>query len=113
MRGGLGFLRQFEILEDDVQLSLYSDRFKRVPDGLFGGMPGSSGYCHIRRGADMITLKSKDKVALRKGDVVTLAVGGGAGYGPLEQRASESRLEDLAEGYVTQRPHPEPGNAKA
>jgi N-methylhydantoinase B len=101
MRGGLGFLRRFEILEDDVQISLYSDRFRLVPEGLFGGMPGSLGYCEVRRDNETIALKSKDKMALRRGDVVTLAVGGGAGYGPPSLRAIESRQADQAEGYVT------------
>ena len=29
-RGGLGFLRRFEIIADDVKLALYSDRFRRT-----------------------------------------------------------------------------------
>jgi len=99
-RGGLGFLRRFEILSDEVQIALYSDRFRTAPEGLFGGQPGSTGFCEILRGNETILLKSKDKVALRKGDIVTLAVGGGAGYGSPATRAAERRLEDTAEGYV-------------
>ncbi len=101
MRGGLGFLRRFEILQDDVQISLYSDRFRTVPEGLFGGMPGSNGYCEIQRGNETIRLKSKDKTALRKGDVITLAVGGGAGYGVPAGRTDALRQADVLEGYVS------------
>ena len=100
-RGGLGFLRRFEILDDDVQISLYSDRFRTRPQGLFGGMPGTTGYCEILRGNETIQLRSKDKVPLRKGDIVTLAVGGGAGYGPPGARLTEHRKVDVAEGYVS------------
>ncbi len=39
-RGGLGFRRRYEILREGVRLSLYSDRFRRAPDGLFGGGRG-------------------------------------------------------------------------
>lgn len=99
-RGGLGFLRRFEILCDDVQISLYSDRFRNAPDGLFGGMPGSRGHCEVRRGSETIRLRSKDKAALRKGDVVTLAVGGGGGYGPPVARPEALRRADRAEGYA-------------
>ncbi|MBN8926485.1 MAG: hydantoinase B/oxoprolinase family protein, partial [Rhodospirillales bacterium] len=99
-RGGLGFLRRFEILQDDVQIALYSDRFHTRPQGLFGGEPGSTGYCEIQRGNETIRLKSKDKVPLRKGDVVTLAMGGGAGYGDPAGRAAADRARDAAEGYV-------------
>ncbi len=80
-RGGLGFLRRFEVLADDVKLALYSDRFRRPADGLFGGKPGAVGFCEIRRGGQTIRLRSKDEATLQRGDVVTLAVGGGGGYG--------------------------------
>ncbi|MBN8873570.1 MAG: hydantoinase B/oxoprolinase family protein [Rhodospirillales bacterium] len=99
-RGGLGFLRRFEILRDGVQLALYSDRFRTRPQGLFGGDPGGTGHCEIQRGNETIRLKSKDKVPLRKGDVVTLAVGGGAGYGDPAGRDPADRARDAAEGYV-------------
>lgn len=101
MRGGLGFLRRFEILKDGVQIALYSDRFRTVPEGLFGGRPGTSGYCEILRDGQTIHLRSKDKVSLRRGDIVTLAVGGGAGYGAPSGRAPALREADAAEGYVS------------
>lgn len=101
MRGGLGFLRSFEILTDDVTIALYSDRFHRVPEGLFGGQPGTSAFCRIERGNQVIELKSKDKAPLRKGDIVTLAVGGGGGYGPPSGRSQAAREKDRLEGYVT------------
>ena len=72
----------------------------RAPEGLFGGGPGTTGYCEIQRGNQTIRLKSKDKTRLRKGDIVTLAVGGGAGYGPPDRRAPERRREDALEGYI-------------
>ncbi len=100
-RGGLGFLRRFEVLTDEVKLALYSDRFRRQADGLFGGEPGSTGFCEIRRGGQTIRLRSKDEVMLQKGDVVTLAVGGGGGYGDPSRRASERVASDVADGYVS------------
>lgn len=101
MRGGLGFLRRFEILSDDVTIALYSDRFHRAPDGLFGGEPGSTAACEIQRGNQVISLRSKDKYILRKGDIVTLSVGGGGGYGPPSGRDPAARERDRLEGYVT------------
>jgi N-methylhydantoinase B len=46
-----------------------------------GGEAGACGSCVIHRGAEIITVRSKDDVALRKGDMVLLASGGGGGYG--------------------------------
>lgn len=66
-----------------------------------GGCQVGTGYCEILRGNETIQLKSKDKVSLRKGDIVTLAVGGGAGYGRPGLRSAESRGRDVAEGYVS------------
>ncbi|MBS0561234.1 MAG: hydantoinase B/oxoprolinase family protein [Proteobacteria bacterium] len=100
-RGGLGFLRRFEILKDGAQIALYSDRFRHAPEGLFGAEGGSTGFCEILRGGETIALKSKDKVALQKGDVVTLAVGGGGGYGPPARRDPARIAADVAEGYVS------------
>ena len=98
-RGGLGFRRRFLITDDGVELSLYSDRFRRAPDGLFGGRPGTTGHCRIERDGAVIDLPSKGKVALRRGDVVELAVGGGGGYGPAEARAPDLVDADRADGY--------------
>jgi N-methylhydantoinase B len=100
-RGGLGFLRRFAITADGVQMSLYSDHFRRSPEGLFGGEPGAAGYCEIRRGGQTIELRSKDKVSLLKGDVVTLAVGGGGGYGDPADRPQDRIAADAAEGIIS------------
>jgi len=102
MRGGLGFLRRYRILEDGVQIALYSDRFRLAPQGLFGGEPGTTGFCRIERDGQTIHLRSKDTIPLRKGDVVTLAVGGGGGYGSPSERRDDAILADLAQGYISQ-----------
>jgi N-methylhydantoinase B len=102
-RGGLGFLRRFLVTKDDVQLALYSDRFRRAPEGLFGGGSGSTGYCEIRRGDEIIQLRSKDKAALLKGDIVTIAVGGGGGYGDPSDRPLEYVAADGREGLISSR----------
>lgn len=102
-RGGLGFLRRFEILADDVKIALYSDRFRRAPEGLRGGGPGDVGYCEVNRNGQTMRLKSKDEMRLQKGDVVTLALGGGGGYGDPTRRSAAALAEDVAEGYVTPR----------
>ncbi len=99
-RGGMGFLRRFEILADEAKLALYSDRLRRPPDGLFGGEAGSTGYCEIRRGGQPLRLRSKDEVQLQRGDIVMLAVGGGGGYGDPARRAAARIADDVADGYV-------------
>ncbi|WP_298957320.1 hydantoinase B/oxoprolinase family protein [uncultured Methylobacterium sp.] len=100
-RGGLGFLRRYEILQEGVRLSLYSDRFRRAPDGLFGGGPGTTGFCEVRRDGEVIALPSKTALDLRPGDVVTIAVGGGGGYGDPAARPSERIRRDEEDGIIS------------
>ena len=101
LRGGLGFLRRYEILKDGVRISLYSDRFRRPADGLFGGEVGATGYCQILRSDKLIELKSKDAFDLAKGDIVTLAVGGGGGYGSVRERPQQRVDDDLEDGIIS------------
>lgn len=104
-RGGAGFGRRYEILSDDVQLAIYSDRFRRPPEGLFGGEPGKMGYCRIHH-ADGTTqeLRSKAAVDLKKGDVVEIFVGGGGGYGDPRDRPAHMLDRDLADGMLSRDP---------
>lgn len=99
-RGGLGFLRRVQVLKDGVKLALYSDRFRKQPEGLFGGGPGATAFCEVRRGNELIPIESKAEVALRKGDIVTLAVGGGGGYGDPAHRDRALAEADLADGVL-------------
>ncbi|MBX5088342.1 hydantoinase B/oxoprolinase family protein [Rhizobium lentis] len=100
-RGGLGFTRSFEVLKDDVRISLYSDRFRLAAEGLFGGEKGETGYCHINRGGEIIPLRSKDAFDLRRGDIVTLATGGGGGYGEPRERSKSLVDENLEDGVIS------------
>jgi N-methylhydantoinase B len=100
-RGGAGFLRRFEILEDDTKLALYSDRFRRPAEGLFGGGAGATGSCEVLRDGQVIAVRSKDQVELRRGDIVTLRLGGGGGYGDPARREAAIRQRDVEDGLVT------------
>ena len=100
-RGGAGFFRRFEVLEDGTKLALYSDRFKRQAQGLFGGGPGATGSCEVHRGGQRMALKSKDQIELMKGDIVTLSLGGGGGYGDPATRPATARTRDIEDGLVT------------
>ncbi|HYC66092.1 MAG TPA: hydantoinase B/oxoprolinase family protein, partial [Reyranellaceae bacterium] len=104
-RGGAGFFRRCEILKDDVQLAIYSDRFRLAPEGLLGGEPGQRGYCRVyRANGTTEELRSKAAVDLAKGDVVEMFVGGGAGFGRVADRPDSLIERDLADGLLTRDP---------
>lgn len=102
-RGGNGLFRRFEILEDGVNFACYSDRMCRAPYPLFGGKPGARTRIEIERDGKVISLPTKQKSELRKGDVVTLTTAGGGGYGDPSERDPRAIEQDLADGMVIRR----------
>jgi N-methylhydantoinase B len=100
-RGGLGLFRRFLILKDDSNFATYTDRVRLAPYGLFGGSDGSRTRIEIERGGELILVKSKDRVVLKAGDILTLYSSGGGGYGPAAERDTRRIADDVAQGYVT------------
>ena len=100
-RGGLGLFRRFLILKDGTNFATYTDRVRLVPYGLFGGLEGSRTRIEIEREGKIIKVKSKDRVDLRKGDILTLYTSGGGGYGNVAERDPRLVTHDLQQGYVT------------
>ena len=100
-RGGLGFSRAIEVLEDGVELSFYSEHFRYPPRGRAGGSDAMCGALLIRRGSETMRLPNTDAVRLRKGDIVELTVGGGAGWGDPAARDAQAVAADLADGIIT------------
>jgi N-methylhydantoinase B len=100
-RGGLGSVREYEVMEDGAEFFGYSDRHRFVPRGAAGGEPGSRGAFRIVRNNEEIILPSKTRFALRKGDVVRVIVGGGGGFGAGRERSVEEVLDDLKNGKIT------------
>lgn len=100
-RGGLGFFRSFEILQDDVNFVIYADRFRIPPYGLFDGTDGRVGRAEVLRNGQIIPVRSKDNRILRKGDILTIYTAGGAGYGPTTERSRAEIEDDLSQGYLT------------
>ncbi|RVT98642.1 hydantoinase B/oxoprolinase family protein [Rhodovarius crocodyli] len=99
-RGGLGSSRGYRILADGVRLAIYADRFRIAAGGLAGGGPGALGFCHVHRGDEVIEVRSKADVSLRKGDIIVLASGGGGGHGDPALRGRAAIAADEAQGYV-------------
>ncbi|MFO1056924.1 MAG: hydantoinase B/oxoprolinase family protein [Dongiaceae bacterium] len=100
-RGGLGSVREYEVLEDGAEYFGYSDRHRFAPPGAAGGEPGSRGAFLVLRGNEEIILPSKTRFKLRRGDVVRVVAGGGGGFGPPGDRDVAAVLADLADGKVT------------
>jgi len=101
-RGGLGFRKRFEMLEDGVTFTHRRDRHDFQPWGLQGGRPAPTCRTVVRR-TDGTTesLPSQAVVSLDAGDVVDVYTTGGGGYGPPSERSVEALRRDLREETVS------------
>src|SRR3989338_1460713 len=103
-RGGLGFVREYEILDHEARFSLRSTKHSVAPKGIQEGFPGRTGKCTLNPHTE------KEKVlpsrysdhTLYPGDVVRLETPGGGGLGNPLERDPQKVLSDVLNGYVSQ-----------
>ena len=100
-RGGLGMRRTYEMLKDDVDFSLYGDRFEIIPEGLASGTSGSLSRAELIRDGKRIDIDLKRGTRLRKGDRVIVSTSGGAGYGDPRLRSRARVLHDVEQGVIS------------
>ncbi|HYF07408.1 MAG TPA: hydantoinase B/oxoprolinase family protein [Acetobacteraceae bacterium] len=102
-RGGLGTIREYEALVDDVSFTHRSERHFSAAQGLFGGGEGARSVSVIhRRDGTQEVIPSKIVTRLQKGDRVVIETAGGGGYGDPARRPSAKREADIADGKVNQ-----------
>jgi N-methylhydantoinase B len=102
-RGGLGFVREYELLDNDARFSLRSTKHTIAPKGIDGGVDGKTGCCTLNPGtaeARVIPSRYSDHT-LHPGDVVSLETPGGGGLGNPRERDPSRVLNDVRNGYVT------------
>src|SRR5499433_3326110 len=103
-RGGLGIVREYEILHGEVRFTHRGERHFIAPKGRAGGHDGALARTTIKR-ADgrQETVPSKLVTTLRAGDRVVLETAGGGGYGAPSGREPELVRLDVADGKITDR----------
>ncbi|MDX6591328.1 MAG: N-methylhydantoinase [Gaiellales bacterium] len=102
-RGGCGTIREFEIEDDDVWLSLWYERSKTPAWGLLGGKSGRPPQVELNPGTpDARTMLKVNRLELKRGDVLLCQSPGGGGYGDPRERDRALIEQDLVEGFITQ-----------
>jgi len=101
-RGGNGTVRQYLLL-DDSNLSLWFERSVTPAWGLSGGEPGLGPEVIIRAadGSETRLLKVNAR-PLKAGTVITVASGGGGGFGPAHARTADRVRSDVENRFVSQ-----------
>jgi N-methylhydantoinase B/oxoprolinase/acetone carboxylase alpha subunit len=101
-RGGLGTVREYEILEGEVSFSHRGERHFSAAPGLAGGGAGARARSVIHRaGGGEEVIPSKIVTRLFPGDRLVLETAGGGGFGAPERRAADQLAADRADGKVS------------
>lgn len=102
-RGGLGEIREFELLAPRSKLGLHGDRHTIPPWGAAGGLEGVVAEFWVNRGrpdAEQITSKVISH-AIKRGDVFSVMTPGAGGYGNPKERDPDAVLEDVMNDRVS------------
>jgi len=104
-RGGLGQIKEFEVLDDVDGALSFSHRGERhfVPAaGMKGGLAGACARSWIRRrDGSTEVIPSKLVTQLAPGDRLVIETAGAGGYGEPARRATEAVSNDVADGKVS------------
>ena len=102
-RGGLSVIRSYRALEDDIMLSIRSDKRKFPPHGLFGGKEGESSMSILKSGKDesIIPTLTTQPLYLKQNDLFQHVMAGGGGYGDPLEREPNLVLKDVIEEKIS------------
>jgi N-methylhydantoinase B/oxoprolinase/acetone carboxylase alpha subunit len=101
-RGGLGVVREYEMLDDGISLSHRGERHFSAPLGVSGGGNGAMAHSVIfRSDGREETIPSKLVTWLNRGDRLIVETAGGGGYGKPEDRAPDAVESDIENGKVS------------
>lgn len=101
-RGGLGIVKEFELLGDSAIFTHRGERHYCPARGSLGGGDGQCEYSEILRADGSVqVIASKQVTPLGRGDRVVIQTPGGAGYGDPLKRSREAVQEDIQNGKVS------------
>jgi len=101
-RGGLGVVREYEVLHGEVSFSHRGERHFSAAAGLAGGAAGARARSEIRRADGSVErIPSKTVTTLHAGDRLVVETAGGGGYGDPRRRAPLQVEADVRNGKVS------------
>lgn len=101
-RGGLGIIRDYKVLENQVYLTSMMDRKLCPPWGLYGG--GDAKHCQLNvktKNKKQKYYMKKMRLPVDKESVISITTGGGGGWGNSFNRDPELVKNDVINGYIS------------
>ena len=102
-RGGLSVIRSYRALEDNIMLSIRSDKRKFPPHGLFGGREGepSMSILKTKNAESIVPTLTTHPLFLNQNDLFQHIMAGGGGYGDPLKRDPNLVLKDVIEDKIS------------
>ncbi len=100
-RGGCAVRKDLEVRAASATASLLGDRHRFQPKGLFGGQPGALARTVLNPDGEAEELQSKEVKQMKRGDVLSIQLSGGGGFGDPKQRDPAAVRKDVADGYIS------------
>ena len=101
-RGGLGHLRDFQMLSDKSWCLTSIDRHDYKPWGLFGGEDGAPNDAVFSPGTgDEKAVRKVTNFLMKSGEILSIRSGGGGGFGCPWERDPQKVLDDVVDGYIS------------
>lgn len=102
-RGGLGVIREYEILEGEIKFTHRGERHYCAARGYGGGSEGAMSHSVIvRADGETEVIPSKLVTELRKNDRLIIETAGGGGYGEPSKRPPEQVQTDIRDGKISE-----------
>jgi len=103
-RGGLGLIKEYELLEGEVTFTHRGERHFSSPQGAHGGQSAAPARTVVNRASgEQEVIPSKCVTTLRKGDRVVMETPGGGGYEDPRRRDPLNVSDDVRNGKITLR----------
>jgi N-methylhydantoinase B len=100
-RGGLGVIREYEFLADDIHFTFRGERHFTAARGSAGGGDGAMSRATITRADGRVEEITKCVTTVSRGDRLVLETAGGAGYGDPKTRSREALAADVANRKIS------------
>lgn len=101
-RGGFGVVQEYRLLADEAAFTTAINRTRVPPWGVGGGQNGTTNIMIIiREGKEILRTGKIMNFKLKKGDIVSIRSGGGAGWGDPLERDPHLVSSDVRNGFIT------------
>lgn len=100
-RGGMGIVREYEMLADRASINVRGDRAKFPPRGMNGGGEGARSRYRLCEAGGEREIPSKYSGQIQRGERLIVVTPGGGGFGPPDSRDADRLAADIANGKIT------------